>query len=202
MMTFDDHVEALSNKLSKRIGLFKKIKSFLPYNERLTYYTATIKPVIMYGSAVWTLTSKSNIETIFKLQKRAARLILDADCKSRSLPLFNQLKWIPFYEESKINRLSLLLKRIYGNVPSYLTDILKLNSSNHDKSLRHSNLNISCPKYKRQTEGGRTFTTSSIKDWNNLPLTFKKSPSIKYFKSNLINTVLTYQINNKQFYSI
>ena len=101
-LTFDDHVEALSNKVSKRIGLFKKIKSFLPYKERLTYYTATIKPVIMYGSAVWTLTSKSNIETVFKLQERAARSILDTDCKSRSLPLFNQLKWIPFYEESKL----------------------------------------------------------------------------------------------------
>ena len=37
--------------------------------------------------------------TVFlKLQKRAARIILDADSQASSVKLFNKLKWIPFYE--------------------------------------------------------------------------------------------------------
>ena len=37
---------------------------------KVNYYTATIKPVLMYGSSIWTLSSRANLDFIFKFQKR------------------------------------------------------------------------------------------------------------------------------------
>ena len=54
---------------------------------------------MMYGSNVWSNTSKENLERISKLQKRAARIILGALTRARSAPLFKNLGWIPFIEE-------------------------------------------------------------------------------------------------------
>ena len=55
----------------------------MPYTqgdrERIIYYNAKIKPVILYGSTVRTVTSKENLNRVLKLQKRAARVILDMD---------------------------------------------------------------------------------------------------------------------------
>ena len=61
---------------------------------------------------VWSLCSKSNLDEVIKMQKRAARVILDTDRRAKSIPLFNKLKWLlfnklkclPFYEEAIINR--------------------------------------------------------------------------------------------------
>ena len=68
-------------------------------HQRLLYYNHVIKPIMMYSSAVWTNCRKDYLDMVFKLQKRAARVILDAPYMSSTIQLFNRLKWLPFYEE-------------------------------------------------------------------------------------------------------
>ena len=153
-----------------------------------------IKPVILYHSAnIWTSTSKGNINSIFKLQKRAARIILDAEPRSRSVPPFNSFNWIPFYHKSYAIRCSLLLMRILGKTPVYLKQMLKLNSDTHNRSTRFSNLNFNCPRYKNETERGRTFTVRSIKEWNNLDKHLKELKNAKALKKKVINNLLSQQ---------
>ena len=43
-----------------------------------------------------------------------------------------------------------------------------------------------CPKYTIETEGGRTFTVRTIKDWNALDVTLRKQKSIATFKRSLL----------------
>ena len=155
-----------------------------------------IKPVILYGANIWTSTSKGNINRIFKLQKRAARISLDAESRSRSVPLFNSLNWIPFYHESYALRCSLLLKRILGKTPVYLKQMLKLNSDTHIRNTRFSNLNFNCPRYKNETENGRTFTVRSIKEWNKDLKELKKA---KALKNRVRNNLLSKQNSNTNF---
>ena len=98
----------------------------------------------------------------FKIQKRAARVILDADNRARPVPLFNRLKWIPFYEEAKINRHCILFKRVHGNLPEYMYDILIRNCDIHKRSTRYNDLNFICPRYKFETKAGTSFTSLII----------------------------------------
>ena len=67
-LSFNEHVEKLCKKLTKRIGLLRSIRQYLPLNERILFYNTTIKPVFLYGGAVWSSTSKCNIRRIFRLQ--------------------------------------------------------------------------------------------------------------------------------------
>jgi hypothetical protein len=48
------------------------------------------------------------------LQKRAARVILGTDTSSRSIANFNKLNWIPFYDEVKINKCTLVYKSLHA----------------------------------------------------------------------------------------
>ena len=50
-----------------------------------------------------------------------------------------------------------------------------------------------CPKYIRETEGGRTFTVRAIKDWNTLDALLRKQKSITSFKRSFYNQILTEQ---------
>ena len=81
-------------KMSQRIAVLKKIKHNLPLAERKLYFNALIKPIMLYGSCSWCAASEENVNRVSKLQKRAARVILDADIGERSELLFRRLDWL------------------------------------------------------------------------------------------------------------
>ena len=66
-LTFDQHVENLCTKLSQRIAVLRKIRRFLPLDQRKLYYNAMIKQTMLYASTVWTSCSVENMHKVFKL---------------------------------------------------------------------------------------------------------------------------------------
>ena len=120
-LSFSKHDEQLCKKLTKRIGLLRSMRQYLPLNERIVFYHTTIKPVFLYGGAVWSSSSKCNIRRIFRLQKRAARVILDLKTRDQhTVTLFKRLDWLPFYDEINVNKLCLSYKCLNGQCPDYL----------------------------------------------------------------------------------
>ena len=82
-LTFDNHVDGLSKKLGQRLGVLRRIKRFLPLDQRILYYNTMFKQVMMYGATAWANCSVENLKKILQLQKRAARIILDADIRKK-----------------------------------------------------------------------------------------------------------------------
>ena len=191
-MTFEPHIDQLCKKLSKRLGLLKHIS---PYDKEETYYNGIIKPTMMYASMVWDNCSSDCVQRILKLQKRAARIILDADRTTPSITLFNTLNWLPFTRQSQIKRNTLVYKRINTsvNTPNYIDRLLLRNSDIHQRETRYSNMNLMCPSFTRKTEGGRTFTVRSSVEWNNIDMDIRKKNTVASFKYNLYKSYLDEQ---------
>ena len=91
-MNFKSHIDELCKKLSKHIGLLKHISPFLKQLQRETYYNGVIKPTLLHGSMSCNV---EHLQSILKLRKRAARIILDAERFTLSVVLFNNLNWLP-----------------------------------------------------------------------------------------------------------
>ena len=98
------------------------------------------------------------------------------------------LKWLPFYKQALISKFIIAYKRLRGEVISYLNDLLKLNSNVHIRLTRYSNVISISPKCDRQTEGGRTFTSTRVEQ---LTSVFNKT-------KNLLN-VFKYTMWNERF---
>ena len=137
-LTFIPHVDKICIKLSQRIGILKRIKCCLPLKHRLLYYNTMIRPIMGYVSVVWTSCDKHTLIRVLKLQKRAARVILDANRQANSVKLFNKLNWIPFSEQAKLAECCIIYKRLQGHVPTYLKSLLKLTSEIHSRQTRYS----------------------------------------------------------------
>ena len=99
--------------------------------------------------------------------------------------------WLPFYDEAKVNKCSLVLKRLQGNCPSYMYDLLKCNADLHTRSGRYSALNFVCPRYDRKSEEGRTFSVSATRLWNSLPINLKKGICVTSFRKAIYSHFLT-----------
>ena len=95
-LTWDVQVSHVKKIVIYKLFLLKRIRHFLPKNTRILFYNFYIKPYLKYCCSIWGNCSKENINIIVKLQKRAARLILDADFFTPSANLVKELKWIPF----------------------------------------------------------------------------------------------------------
>ena len=117
---------------------------------------------MMFGSSVWVFTSVDNLNKVFRLQKRAARVILNADTRANSVDLFRELNWLTFLLEAKINQCALVYKRLNGVCPDYMLELLKRNIDirSTERQSRYGSLNLIFPKYKRESEGARTFQFS------------------------------------------
>ena len=79
-------------------------------------------------------------------------------------------------------------------MPAYLKTLLKLSSETHSRQTRYAIFNVACPIVKRQKEGGRTFTVTTCKLWNSLPLTTRKLATSGSFKKSLWKSIF----NNQQ----
>jgi len=131
---------------------------------------------------VWTSCSVENIQKVFRLQKCAARVILDANTKVHSVKLFKQLGWVPFYHKVKINKSILVCKWILGECPSYLTLMLIRNADVDRRTSRHGQLNLDCLQFKQESEGGRCFSVSTSCLLNMMPAHIKNQPNLNSFK--------------------
>ena len=173
-LSFDVHVEELCKKLSQRIAVLRKIRRFIPIEQRILYYNAMIKQVMLYGSTIWSNCSADKLTRILKLQKRPARVILGADTRSDSVNPLNKLGWLPFYDEAKVNKCSLVLKRLQGNCPSYMYDLLKCNADLHTSSGRCSALNLSSPDIIVNLREGELLACRRQGSGTLCPLTLRK----------------------------
>ena len=192
-LSFNAHADKVCKKLASRIAILRKIRTYLPLPQRIQYYNSIISPVMSYVSAIWSNCDKELLYRVFKLQKRAARVILYAERMAPSVELFNRLKWIPFYEKCKIDKASIMFKRIHGALPSYLNEHIPINNSRHSRTTRYSNFNVLCPRYNRETEGGRTFLVTGTKIWNEIPLRIRMADSIRCFKHNMWTNIFSQQ---------
>ena len=73
------HIDKLCSAISSKISLLRKLSTYVSIEVQKKFYQGYIQPLIDYGSITWGGTSLVNLERVLKLQKRAARIILNAD---------------------------------------------------------------------------------------------------------------------------
>ena len=83
-----------------------------------------IRQSMLYASTVWSACSVGNLQRVFRLQKRSARLVLNIDTRANSVELFNKLNWLPLHLEVKVNICIQIYKLINAQSPSYMNDLL------------------------------------------------------------------------------
>ena len=118
-LTWNEHIDTLRRKLLQRIAILARAQKYIPTKYRLFLYNASIKPLFNCCCTVWSNCSQTNLDELFKLQKRCARFILDSPWDARSYDNFQKLKWLPVNQLFRLNKLGLLKKVIDGRAPEY-----------------------------------------------------------------------------------
>jgi uncharacterized protein YifN (PemK superfamily) len=87
-LNWKPHIEKISMKMSKVVGIVSRMKNLLPGNVLLTLYNSLFLPYLNYGILCW----KSRINAIFKLQKKIIRIVSGEKYNAHTEPLFKNLR--------------------------------------------------------------------------------------------------------------
>ena len=88
---------------------------------------------VIWGNCTHNLEKK-----MVKLQKRAARVIIDCGFYTPSCMMFSELKWMTFPERGLYQKAIQMFKPIEGNAPEYLRTSFTFAIDSHSRLLRSS----------------------------------------------------------------
>ena len=163
--TWTDHIEYISSKINKNLGLLRRIKHLLPHQARLLFYNSLVLPIFDYVDLVWG--DKDNLVLMGELQvlqNKAAKIILDRPLYSSATDALSALKWLDLHRRRNFHRCIHIWKCVNG-LTEHSLDILRC-SQIHSHNTRNKDT-IRLPKVKRNW-GKQRINYQAIKDWNDL----------------------------------
>lgn len=158
-MTWNKQIEAVKLKLSKSIGIFYKLRRFLPNDILRTLYYAIIQPHITYGIMSWGSAAPTLISTIQGKQNRVIKIIYNLPWRQETKPIYFSYKFLKINEQYHMDILRFVHRYHNDLLPaafeSYFTPITAVNpyptrlASGHNYRLPQvlKNYGLNSPSY-------------------------------------------------------
>ncbi len=178
-LSWSSHVQTIHTTIARYIALLCRIKKYLPYQARQTFYHSFILPHMDYCSTLWG--DSSAAERIHKLQKRAARVITDSPYRTPSAPLFEQLRWLSLPDRVSYRKALLVFRSVKGLAPDYMCDLFESVQTVSSRNTRpNARGDLYIPRARTQLYQN-SITISGANIWNELSTAVRSCNSVKYF---------------------
>ena len=176
-LSWKQHTEYINTKLSRALGIIRKIKYVTPRDVLVQLYYALMNSYVSYSLLNWSSTNVSTMECIKLSIKKAVRTIMNKNKYEHSVPLFKELKILP---------LDLLIKHkqatfMWAVYNKFMPQIVSHNFVNNQRILSK---NFILPFPRKESEK-RCLTYSGVKLWNELPEQLKEHTVKSSFSRNL-----------------
>ena len=124
-LTWHDHIKAISNKVSKSIGLLLKIRKYVPNDVLLTLYHTLIEPYFSYCNIIWGTHHSKYLDQLFVKQKKAIRIITNSKWNVHTNPLLRDLQLLSIFNLNKFQTCCFMYKIYYGLLPTAFLNFLE-----------------------------------------------------------------------------
>ena len=188
------HVKHVTKKIASNIWLLSKIKAFLSKELRVQFYKSYIQPHIDFCNIVWGSTSEANKLKIYRLQKRACRVILDYNVED-SKEAMKSLKIQSVYDRLFLRKAKFMYKVFNESAPKYITENFTLRSNVYTSLVLRSATSHCYVPPKPRTEGFKqSMRYSGCLIWNSLPEVVKKADTLGSFHNRCMKWLVESQL--------
>lgn len=178
-LNWNSHIDQICSKISSGLFALKRMSKFSNLHTLKQIYFALIHSHIAYGILVYGGTSKSNLNKILILQKKALRIILKLKWNDSVKMHFSELGILTVYSQY-IFELCLYIKK---NINNFVK-----NGNYHKYNTRHKN-DIAFDRHKLSMFE-RKPSYSGLKYFNILPNEIKVTEDFNKFKNKLKSMML------------
>lgn len=180
-ITWKEHVDQVIKTCSRNVGIINKLKHILPTSALYTLYCSLIMPYMNYGILAWGNACSVYINRLFKVQKRALRIISNSHYRSSTNPLLIKFDVLSVKDMYNLELGTFMFKFNNNLLPNTFDDLFTKQSDIHVIDTRHKD-QFRLPLTKKVfCEKSIRFT--GIRLWNGIDSTIKESLNVKHFRS-------------------
>ena len=180
-MNWKPHVVNICNKVSKSVAILRLVRTIFPLNVLKTIYMSLVYTYMNYCNLIWGAAEKGIVEPLFKLQKKALRIITRSHYLAHTEPLFKNLKLLTIYQVYSLNCSIFIFKCMKGNLFPQFKSRMAIGSQFHDHNTRGKEM-LRLKFRARLRICQRSFLNNGVNMWNTLDSNMKNSNSVGYFK--------------------
>ena len=146
-------------------------------------YLSIVQPHFSYCCSVWGCCGATKLNTLQKLQNRAARIVTGSPFDTPAAPLLQRLGWPSIEKLINQENCTMVYESLNDLAPEKLGNFSKLPEV-RTRILRNTKCNLAVPKM-RTAYGQKSFAVRGANVWNKLDSDVKLAPSIQSFKTKL-----------------
>ena len=165
-LTFSNHIQYISLKILKGLGIMCKLRNILPSSVLLTLYYTLIYPYLTYCTIIWGCANMTALHKLVILQKRAIRIITRSPYRTASNPLFLRLRLLKVYDIYNLQLAIFMYKYLCFLLPKSCGMYFTLNSA--PSYITRSNNDFVVPTF-RTTIRERSISVAGPRFWDALP---------------------------------
>ena len=185
-LLWHNQVSSVTQKLFCKIGLLRRLKTFLDTSTLNILYKSLIQPHFDYCNVVYYGRFNEDAHKLNVLQKRCARIILGVNSLTSSEIMFPMLGWKSLQDRCNYFKALLVYKSLNGLAPSYVSSKFNYVSDSHHVNTRQASAGLlalpPCVNGNDTEYFKSSFFYSGVNVWNNINFDTRKSPSIQCFK--------------------
>uniref|UniRef100_A0A669C5X4 Reverse transcriptase domain-containing protein n=1 Tax=Oreochromis niloticus TaxID=8128 RepID=A0A669C5X4_ORENI len=192
-LSWKSHINHVTTKMSKTIAILYKTKHVLNKKSLYTLYCSLLLPYMTYCLEIWGNAYKTNTLPIFKLQKRAIRIINQSNYIEPTNILFINLNTLKFYDLVEYKMAQIMYKAQNNLLCRSIQKLFKVRESQYD--LRGTDV-FKTNKIRTNIKQ-RCVSVRGVNLWNSYDNDLKRCSSFSLFKNMFKNRVLEKYINQE-----
>ena len=184
-LSMNCQISNLSRAIYFEIKRLKTMSRFVNESCLKTLATSFILSRLDYCNALYKNLNQYQIKSLQKLQNFASKVVLSKSLFDHATPCLFELHWLPVEFRVDFKIALLTFKCLYGLAPLYLSNLIEWYKPGRPNMRSADKFLLKVKKTKFVTLGERSFSFSSPKVWNELPMYIRCETKIDVFKTKL-----------------
>ena len=148
-MNWSSHSSKIANKISRTLVTMNRLKRYLPLSAMKLMYDSLVVSHLQFGISCWGFEWEINI---FRLQKRALRIMTNSKYNALTDPLFKDLEMLKVKDIYDVQCFNLWYKFVHNELSHFLKSMFTYNHELYEAETRsHGMLHL----YPTRTAGPR-----------------------------------------------
>ena len=194
-LSFKKHIKQIENKVSKGLYAIRSTQHLIPKKHLRLLYHALIACHLSYGIIYWHSSAKQHLHRLTVLQKKALRIITNAEYNASSTPLFQQENILQLDKLYTLELYRLMYKTNHKLLPTPNPQAFTIAAPNHTYATRHRQTNPMGSRTHRHHLSHKSFIHTGPQLWNTLPLESKNINTLKLFSKHIKRSLIHSPIN-------
>ncbi len=188
-LNWHHHLDKMRAKISQRLGVLRRVRSFLTEDITKNLFNAMVMPLFDYCDVIYAKTDNTSLNKLQRLHNRGGKLILRVGKDTATTDVQAQLRWIPLAKRVIYHTNILTYKCLTGLAPEYLSRYFKYVDHPYQTRYREQHM-LYVPKPKTELMK-RAFRYNGAINWNLIPITCKNAETLNSFKSMVLKHIST-----------